>query len=124
MLIAGKRVGPAEVESTLVGHPAVSEAAAVGVPDEIKGESLVCFCVLRPGHAPDEALRGALKERVSRALGKSFAPREVRFVRDLPKTRNAKVMRRVIRAAWLGHDPGDISALENSATVEEVRRAG
>src|SRR2546429_5247948 len=72
---------------------------------------------------PDEALRGALKERVSRALGKSFAPREVRFVRDLPKTRNAKVMRRVIRPAWLGNDPGDISALENPGTVEEVRRA-
>jgi len=121
--IADKRVGPAEVESTLVGHPAVSEAAAVGVPDELKGESLVCFCVLRPGHAPDDALRSALKECVSRALGKSFAPREVRFVRDLPKTRNAKVMRRVIRAAWLGHDPGDISTLENPGAVEAVRRA-
>ena len=121
--IAGKRVGPAEVESALVGHPAVSEAAAIGAPDEIKGESLVCFCVLRPGHAPDEALRGALKERVTRALGKSFAPREVRFVRDLPKTRNAKVMRRVIRAAWLGNEPGDTSSLENPAAIEDVRQA-
>lgn len=121
--VAGKRLGPAEVESILVGHPAVSEAAAIGVPDPLKGQEVVCFCVLKPGYAPDEGLREALKERVAQHLGKPLKPREVKFVRDLPKTRNAKVMRRVIRAAYLGQDPGDLSSLENPAAVEEIRRA-
>jgi len=121
--IAGKRLGPAEVESVLVSHPAVSEAAAIGVPDEIKGEALVCFCVLKPGHAPDDALRAELKKCAVEALGKAFAPREVKFVSDLPKTRNSKVMRRVIRAAFLGQDVGDVSSLENVGAVDEVRRA-
>jgi acetyl-CoA synthetase len=120
---AGKRLGPAEVESVLVAHPAVSEAAAIGVPDAVKGEALVCFVVLKPGHAPDDTLRAALHARVAEALGKPLAPREVKFVRDLPRTRNAKVMRRIIRAAWLGQEAGDVSALENPAAVEEVRRA-
>lgn len=121
--IAGKRVGPAEVESALVSHEAVSEAAAIGVPDELKGEALVCFCVLKPGHEPDDALRGELISIVASALGKPLAPREVHFVRDLPKTRNAKIMRRVIRAGYLALDPGDVSSLENPAAVEEIRRA-
>lgn len=121
--VAGKRLGPAEVESILVGHPAVNEAAAIGVPDPIKGQEVVCFCVLKPGYAPDEALREALKERVAQHLGKPLKPREVRFVRDLPKTRNAKVMRRVIRAAYLGQDPGDLSSLENPEAVDEIKRA-
>jgi len=121
--VAGKRVGPAEVESILVAHPAVSEAAAVGVPDELKGEALVCLCVLKPGQEPGEELRDELKSRVARELGKALAPREVKFVRDLPKTRNAKVMRRVIRAACLGTDPGDVSSLENPEAVEEVKQA-
>jgi acetyl-CoA synthetase len=121
--VAGKRLGPAEVESILVGHPAVSEAAAIGVPDPLKGQEVVCFCVLKPGYAPDEGLREALRERVAQHLGKPLKPREVRFVRDLPKTRNAKVMRRVIRAAYLGQDPGDLSSLENPTAVEEIKRA-
>jgi acetyl-CoA synthetase len=121
--IAGKRLGPAEVESILTSHPAVSEAAAIGVPDEIKGEALVCFCVLKPRHNPDEKLRRDLIELVIGALGKALAPGEIRFVTDLPKTRNAKVMRRVIRAAWLGQDPGDISSLENPVAAEAIRRA-
>jgi acetyl-CoA synthetase len=121
--LAGKRLGPAEVESVLVAHPAVSEAAAIGAADATKGEALVCFCVLKPSHVPDEALRAALKESVVRELGKAFAPREVKFVRDLPKTRNAKLMRRVIRAAYQGENPGDVSSLENPAAIEEIRRA-
>jgi acetyl-CoA synthetase len=122
--IASKRTGPAEVESILVAHPAVSEAAAIGVPDPIKGEALVCFCVVKPGYAQDEALRAELKERVMAALGKPFAPREVRFASDLPKTRNAKVMRRVIRAAYLNQDPGDLSSLDNLGAVDAIRKAG
>jgi acetyl-CoA synthetase len=121
--MAGKRLGPAEVESALVGHPAVSEAAAIGVPDPIKGEALVCFCVLKPGQTPGEALRANLKSQVIHQLGKAFAPQELKFVNDLPKTRNAKVMRRVIRAAYLGQDAGDTSSLENPGIIEEIRQA-
>jgi len=121
--VAGKRLGPAEIESALVGHPAVSEAAAIGVPDAIKGQALVCFCVLKPGQQPTEELREELREGVARQLGKPLKPDILRFVCDLPKTRNAKVMRRVIRAAYLGQDPGDLSALENPQSVEEVRKA-
>ena len=121
--IAGKRVGPAEIESALVAHPAVSEAAAIGVPDETKGEVVVCFCVLQPGHSADNALRAALTQVVVQALGRAFAPQAVKFVRDLPKTRNAKVMRRVIRAAHLDRDPGDVAALENPSAIDEIRRA-
>jgi acetyl-CoA synthetase len=122
--VAGKRLGPAEVESILVGHPAVAEAACVGVPDELKGQAVVCFCVLLPGREPSDALRRELQERVAQSLGKPLRPREIRFVRDLPKTRNAKLMRRVARAAYLGEPTGDLSALENPQSVEEIRRSG
>jgi acetyl-CoA synthetase len=121
--VAGKRIGPAEVENVLVGHPAVSEAAAIGVPDEIKGQAVVAFAVLQPGTQADEALRKELEGQVARDLGKPLAPREVRFVRDIPKTRNAKVMRRVIRAAYLGEPPGDLSALVNPEAVDEIQSA-
>jgi acetyl-CoA synthetase len=121
--LAGKRVGPAEVESVLVGHAAVSEAAAIGVPDELKGEALACFCVLKPRHVPNDALRAELKAHVAAELGKPLAPDTLKFLRELPKTRNAKVMRRVIRAVFLGQEPGDLSSLENPSAIEEVRNA-
>jgi acetyl-CoA synthetase len=120
--IGGKRVGPAEVESILVAHPQVSEAAAIGVPDSIKGEALVCFCVLKKGANGDLTLAGELKKNVGRDLGKALAPREVVFVADIPKTRNAKVMRRIVRAAYLGEKLGDTSALENPASLDEIKR--
>ncbi|OGK77861.1 MAG: hypothetical protein A2X52_10155 [Candidatus Rokubacteria bacterium GWC2_70_16] len=121
--IAGKRVGPAEVESVLVGHPAVNEAAAVGVPHEVKGETVVCFCVLRPGFEPSEVLRGELTERVVGALGKAIKPERVLFARELPKTRSAKIMRRVIRATHLGLEPGDLSSLDNPGGVKAIAEA-
>jgi len=121
--IAGKRVGPAEVESVLVGDPAVNEAAAVGVPHEVKGESVVCFCVLRPGHEPTEVLRAELIDRVAQAMGKALKPERVLFVRELPKTRSAKIMRRVIRATYLGNDPGDLSSLDNPGGVTAIGEA-
>jgi acetyl-CoA synthetase len=120
--IGGKRVGPAEVESILVAHPQVSEAAAIGVPDSIKGEALICFCVLKKGANGDLTLAGELKKNVGRDLGKALAPREVVFVADIPKTRNAKVMRRIVRAAYLGEKLGDTSALENPASLDEIKR--
>jgi acetyl-CoA synthetase len=121
--VAGKRLGPAEVESVLVNHPAVVEAAAIGVPDELKGSAVVCFCVLRAGAAPSDELRQELMSRVVDALGKPLRPRDIRFVKDLPKTRNAKVMRRLIRSAYLGQPLGDTTALENTGAVEDIRRA-
>ena len=120
--IAGKRLGPAEVESVLVEHPAVVEAAAIGVPDELKGQALVCFCVPRDPIA-DPSLEHLMKEFVASRLGKPLRPLRIHFVKDLPKTRNAKVMRRVIRAAYLGDPPGDLSALENPQAVAEIERA-
>ncbi len=120
--IAGKRLGPAEVESVLVSHPAVIEAAAIGVPDAIKGSSLVVFCILGPDYSPGDALRNELRKLVGKSLGKPLTPQAVLFVEDLPKTRNAKVMRRVIRSAYLGQDPGDLSSLVNPEAVEQIRR--
>ena len=121
--IAGKRLGPAEVESILMRHPAVLESAAIAIPHEIKGNELILFVVLKPGNPPSDSLRTVLKQLIIAQMGKPLAPGEIVFISDLPKTRNAKVMRRVIRSAYLGHDPGDISSLVNPATVEEVGNA-
>ena len=119
--IAGKRLGPAEVESVLVEDDAVLEAAAIGVPDAMKGQALVCFCVLRPGQTPGAEVAARLTSLVMDRLGKPLKPMAIEFVRDLPKTRNAKVMRRVIRAAYLGEEPGDLSSLDNPQAVDDVR---
>jgi acetyl-CoA synthetase len=121
--IAGKRVGPAEVESVLVGHESVAEAAAVGVPHETKGNCLVTFCVLADGHPAGEALAAELALLVAAQLGKPLKPDRVLFVAALPKTRNAKVMRRLIRAAYLGEDTGDVTALENPSALEAIARS-
>jgi acetyl-CoA synthetase len=118
--VAGKRVGPAEVESLLVAHEKVAEAAIIGVPDEIKGTAMVAFCVLKGEKT--ENLEGELKNLVAKDMGKPLAPSKIHFVFALPKTRNAKVMRRVIRAAYLGDDAGDLSALENPQSIEEIRQ--
>lgn len=120
--IAGKRVGPAEVESILVGHPAIVEAAAIGVPDEVKGSALIAFCVPASREEANAKLAEELRDRVAAELGKPLRPERIYFVEALPKTRNAKVMRRVIRAAFLGEDPGDLTALENPAAVEMIRQ--
>ena len=121
--VAGKRVGPAEVESLLVAHPLVTEAAVIGVPDEAKGTAMVAFCVLRTvPHAADTAtFQAELKALVAKDMGKPLAPSRIHFVAALPKTRNAKVMRRVIRSAYLGEDTGDLSALENPQSVVEIK---
>ena len=119
--VAGKRVGPAEVESAAVAHPAVLEAAAVGVPHDVKGEVIVVFVRLRPGETDDPELRRSISDRVVQELGKALRPEAVHVVSDLPRTRSGKVMRRVARAAYLGTDPGDLSALENPLAVESIR---
>ncbi len=143
--VAGKRVGPAEVESLLIAHENVLEAAVIGVPDEIKGTAMVAFCVL--GRSADilsavsakrendlndsisdemadkmSALQLELKQLVAKDMGKPLAPSKIHFVSALPKTRNAKVMRRVLRSAYLGEDAGDLSALENPNSVLEINQ--
>jgi acetyl-CoA synthetase len=118
--IAGKRIGPAELESAAVAHPAVSEAAAVGVPHEVKGEVAWIFCVPKPGEHPSEQDVAA---QVAQILGKAFKPERVIFVGALPKTRSAKIVRRAVRAKVLGKDPGDLSSIENPDALEDIARA-
>jgi len=120
--IAGKRIGPAELESAAVGHQSVREAAAIGVPHEVKGEVAWLFCCLLPGHEAIEGLAREIAEAVAHELGKAFKPERVFFVDALPKTRSAKIMRRAVRAKALGADPGDLSSLENPEALEEVGR--
>jgi acetyl-CoA synthetase len=121
--IAGKRLGPAEVESILVNHPNVIEAGAIGIPHPVKGSELVIVCILDDPSLQTPQFEQTLIELVVRKIGKPLAPKHILFVSDLPKTRNAKVMRRVVRSAYLGEDPGDISSLANPESVEEIRKA-
>ncbi len=121
--IAGKRIGPAELESAAVAHPAVSEAAAVGVPHEVKGEVAWVFCVAAPGHEPSEELAAEVAATAASELGKAFKPDRVVFVPALPKTRSAKIVRRAVRAKALGADPGDLSSVENPESLEAIARA-
>ncbi|HKP18994.1 MAG TPA: AMP-binding protein [Gaiellaceae bacterium] len=118
--IAGKRIGPAELESAAVAHPAVAEAAAVGVPHAVKGEVAWVFCVLAPGA---EAAEADVREVVAADLGKAFAPERVLFVPALPKTRSAKIVRRAVRATVLGQDPGDMSSVENPEALDGIAAA-
>ncbi len=121
--IAGKRIGPAELESAAVSHPAVAEAAAIGVPHDVKGEVAWIFCVAKPGVDGDEALAREVGAAVTDELGKAFRPDRIVFVSALPKTRSAKIVRRAVRARVLGTDPGDLSSLENPDALEEIARA-
>jgi acetyl-CoA synthetase len=121
--VAGKRLGPAEVETVVVGDPAVLEAAAIGVPDDLKGESLCVYVVLRAGVTADDQLREALRARVAEHLGPSFRPSAVRFTEALPKTRSAKVLRRAIRAVATGTPLGDLSGLEDPAALDAIAAA-
>jgi acetyl-CoA synthetase len=121
--IAGKRIGPAELESAAVGHRAVQEAAAVGVPHEVKGEVAWIFCVLAPGAEEGDELAGEIADLAAEELGKAFRPERVLFVPALPKTRSAKIVRRAVRARALGGDPGDLSSVENPEALEAIGRA-
>jgi acetyl-CoA synthetase len=115
--IAGKRIGPAELESAAIGSGLVAEAAAVGIPHEVKGETAWIFCVARPD-AEQDAERVA--DAVAAELGKAFKPERIVWVSALPKTRSAKIVRRAVRAKVIGEDPGDLSSLENPESLEEI----
>jgi len=121
--IAGKRIGPAELESAAVGHPAVQEAAAVGVPHPVKGEVAWIFCVAAPGAAVSEETAQEVAELAAAELGKAFRPDRVLFVPALPKTRSAKIVRRAVRARALGEDPGDLSSVENPEALDAIGQA-
>ena len=115
--IAGKRIGPAELESAAIGSGVVAEAAAVGIPHEVKGETAWIFCVAKPGAELDAELVTAA---VADELGKAFKPERIVWVSALPKTRSAKIVRRAVRAKAIGEDPGDLSSLENPESLEEI----
>jgi acetyl-CoA synthetase len=117
--IAGKRTGPAEIEAILIETGDAVEAAAVGIPDPIKGESVACVCVPTESNASTKSLEDA----VVHGLGRPFRPSRVIFVSQLPKTRNQKIMRRLVRAVFTGDPPGDLSSLVNPDALEELRRA-
>jgi acetyl-CoA synthetase len=110
--VAGHRIGTADVESALVSHPAVAEAAVIGVPDEIKGESIIGFVQLRRGHEESESLCASLVEHVRRELGPIATPSKINVLQALPKTRSGKIMRRYLKALEMGTDAGDLSTLE------------
>jgi acetyl-CoA synthetase len=116
--IAGKRIGPAEVESVAVALDEVVMAAAIGVPDEVKGESIALFLVPAPGVVPDDTLTRRVVDACESGLGRAFRPRSVSWVADLPRTRSQKIMRRVVKALVLGNDPGDLTSLENPESLE------
>ncbi len=121
--IAGKRIGPAELESAAVGHTGVREAAAIGVPHEVKGEVAWIFCCLLPGEAPSPELAQSIAAAVSDELGKAFKPDRIVFVDALPRTRSAKIVRRAVKATALGTDPGDLSSLENPEALTAIEEA-
>jgi len=122
--VAGKRIGPAEIESAAVAHPSVREAAAIGVPHPTKGDAVVVFVIAASTIENVEVTAEAVRRFVGAQLGAALRPERVVFVDDLPRTRNAKIMRRVIRAAWLDLPVGEQSALENVAAAEAIRTLG
>ncbi|RQG98710.1 AMP-binding protein [Natrarchaeobius oligotrophus] len=121
--VAGRKVGPAEVEGALIDHDAVNQAAAVGVPDETTGTAVVAYVVLEEGHEETDALGEQLRERVGAELGKPFRPREVLFVDEFPKTQSGKIVRRAIEAAYAGDDLGDLSSIENPGAIDAIEDA-
>ncbi|MDZ4763628.1 MAG: acetate--CoA ligase [Chloroflexota bacterium] len=110
--VSGYRLGTAEIESGLVSHPAVAESAAIGVPDEVRGNVIYAYCILRAGVQPTEELRNALKDHIRHEIGPIAVPAKIEFVDALPKTRSGKIMRRVLRARAMGQPEGDLSTLE------------
>ena len=121
--IASHRIGTIEIESTLIGNPAVAEAAVVGKPDEVRGEVAAAFVVLKAGNAPSEDLKTSLRELVRKSMGKIVVVDEINFVDMLPKTRSGKIMRRLIKAMITGQPLGDYSTIEDEGSIEEIRRA-
>ena len=121
--VSGKRIGPSELESAIIKTGKIKEVAAVGIPDEKKGSRIILSVV--PLNAKDPDMKEEyLNNLIIKDLGKSFKPDKIIFVKDLPKTRNMKIMRRVIKSCLVNQDPGDISTLLNPESVEEIKQHG
>ncbi len=121
--IAGHRLGTMELESAIISHPAIAEAAVIGKPHEIKGETIVVFAILRQGYNPSDELKKDLTEHLRKTVGPVATPDEIYFVSKLPKTRSGKIMRRVLKALASGLPIGDVTTLEDEASVEEAKQA-
>ncbi|MFN7182229.1 MAG: AMP-binding enzyme, partial [Planctomycetota bacterium] len=119
--VAGKRIGPAELESAIAKDPRVLESAFIGAPDPLKGEVPIGFVVLKDKNAGSQNLKNELINLIANNLGKAFIPKEIYFVSDIPKTRNAKVMRRLLRSIYLNQPVGDISNLENPSSLDIIK---
>ncbi len=121
--VAGRKVGPAEIEGVLIDHDAVNQAAAVGVPDDTTGTAVVCYVIPEPDVEPSETLRAELGRLVGEEHGKPFKPREILFAADLPRTQSGKIIRRAVTATHRGEDPGDLSSMENPDALAAIRSA-
>ena len=119
--VAGRKVGPAEVEGALIDHTAVNQAAVVGVPDDTTGEAIVAYVILEKAATRSDELRDELREHVGAVLGKPFRPREVRFAEEFPKTQSGKIVRRAVEGAYTGESVGDMSSIENPEAIERLR---
>jgi len=119
--VAGKRMGPAEMESIITDHPAVLESAVVGIPDALKGEVPVCFVALNQGYLPAAELIDELMKLVTKRLGRALRPKAIYAVAELPKTKNGKIIHHAIRNAYLKKKLGDLSALDNPESIEEIK---
>nr|WP_235276773.1 hypothetical protein [Methylacidiphilum kamchatkense] len=119
--VSGHRIGSAELESALISHPAVAEAAVIGVPDPEKGEALIAYVTLKEGWTSSLDLENALKEHVVKEIGSIARPKEIRFIDALPKTRSGKIVRRLLKEiSREGHISGDITTLEDSQCLDKL----
>ena len=121
--ISAHRIGTIEIENALISHPAVAESGVSGVPDELKGEVACAFIVLKSGYEPSEELKKELIQHVRKVMGPIVVIRDIQFVKMLPKTRSGKIMRRVMKKLWTGEDLGDLSTIEDGASVDEIKEA-
>ncbi|MCE4599925.1 MAG: AMP-binding protein [Desulfurococcales archaeon] len=120
--VAGKRIGPAEIETIVNSHEAVAESACIGWPHEVKGEVIVCFVTLKEGYTKSSELEDQIADLVASSLGKPFRPHSIIFVEDLPRTRSGKIMRRVIKNIMTGRDPGNVVTLENPESIDYIKQ--
>ena len=121
MNISGHRISTTEIESALVSHPAVAEAAVVGRTDPITGQAIFCYVILRSGHEPSDELAAELREHVAEVIGKLARPKQIMFTPDLPKTRSGKIMRRLLRDIAEQRALGDVTTLADSNVVNTIR---